>query len=80
MSRLKAVSIYNFTIVFERESDGGYHAYCPSLKGCHAQGDSYDEALVNIRDAAGLFIQSLRTHNEPIPTDDVLIKPLQIAV
>ena len=80
MSRLKAVSIYNFTVVFERESEGGYHAYCPSLKGCHAQGDSYDEALANIRDAVELFSQSLRAHREPIPNDDVLIKPLQIAV
>jgi predicted RNase H-like HicB family nuclease len=31
-------TIYHYTVVFEREDDGGYHAFCPALKGCHSQG------------------------------------------
>jgi predicted RNase H-like HicB family nuclease len=80
MGRVRSTTIYNFTVIFEREADGGFHAYCPSLRGCHAQGNSYDEALSNIQEAIELYVQSLRAHREPIPTDDVLIKPLQIAV
>lgn len=32
---------YNYTVIIEREADGGYHAFCPALQGCHSQGDTY---------------------------------------
>ena len=76
----KAKTIHNYTVLFEKEEDGGYHVYCPALRGCHTQGNTYDESLKNIQDAIALYIESLKAHNEPIPTEDVLIKPLSIAV
>jgi predicted RNase H-like HicB family nuclease len=51
--------IYNYTVIFEKEPDGGYHAFCPVLKGCHSQGDNFEEALVNITEAMELYIDSL---------------------
>jgi len=27
-------------------------AYCPELKGCHTQGETVEEALTNLREAA----------------------------
>lgn len=27
-----------FTVILEREEDGGYHAFCPSLKGVIPRG------------------------------------------
>jgi predicted RNase H-like HicB family nuclease len=33
------------------ESDEGFAASCPALRGCHSQGATKDEALLNIRDA-----------------------------
>lgn len=27
---------YSYTIILEREDDGGYHAFCPALPGCHS--------------------------------------------
>jgi len=80
MSRDNKTKLYNFTVIFEREDDGGYHVFCPILKGCHAQGETYDEALTNIKDAMELYLESLKIHKEPIPLEDVLIKPLQVAV
>lgn len=71
---------YNYTIILEREEDGGYHAFCPALPGCHAQGDSYDETMHNIEDAIKLFIESLKAHREPIPYEDITIKPLRVSV
>lgn len=38
--------IYNYTVLLEKESDGGYHVFCPILKGCHSQGDSFEEATL----------------------------------
>ncbi|HHT9119093.1 MAG TPA: type II toxin-antitoxin system HicB family antitoxin [Candidatus Hypogeohydataceae bacterium YC41] len=52
-----------YTIILEKEEGGGYHAFCPTLKGCHSQGDTYEEALANIK----LYLESLKAHNEEIP-------------
>lgn len=42
-----------FTIIIEKD-EHGYYAYCPQLQGCYSQGDTYEEALVNIEDAIKL--------------------------
>ncbi len=33
------------------ESEEGFSVSCPSLRGCHSQGQTREEALDNIRDA-----------------------------
>jgi predicted RNase H-like HicB family nuclease len=53
---------YNYTVILEREEDGGFHAFCPALRGCHTYGDTYDEASENIKDAIKLYIESLKIH------------------
>lgn len=70
--------IYNYTVILEKETDGGYHAFCPSLKGCHSQGDSFEETIKNITEAIELYIESLRTDNQSIPKEDLIVKPLSI--
>jgi predicted RNase H-like HicB family nuclease len=72
-------SQYHYTVILEREEEGGYHAFCPSLRGCHAQGDSYEETLCNIEEAIRVYIESLKAHSEPIPAEDMVIKPVHIA-
>jgi predicted RNase H-like HicB family nuclease len=40
------------------ESDGdGYFVFCPALQGCYSQGETYQEAVVNIKDAIRLHIE-----------------------
>ncbi len=39
-------------------------AFCPVLKGCHSQGDSFEEAIENITEAIELYIESLRADNQ----------------
>ncbi len=46
---------YTFPVVIEKDEDG-YFAYCPTLQGCYTQGDTYEEALTNIRDAIQLHL------------------------
>ncbi|GMV93790.1 MAG: hypothetical protein AMXMBFR82_35680 [Candidatus Hydrogenedentota bacterium] len=45
-------------VVIERD-DHGYFAYCPDLPGCHTQGDTFEEALANAREAAQLYLETL---------------------
>ena len=70
---------YHYTVILEKESDGGYHAFCPILKGCHSQGDSVEEAIENITEAIELYIESLKADDRPIPTEDLIVKPLSIS-
>ena len=70
--------IYNYTVLLEEESDGCYRAFCPTLKGCHSQGDSFEEAIQNITEAIELYIESLRSDNQSFPREDLIVKPLSI--
>lgn len=70
---------YNYTVIMEREEDGGYHAFCPALRGCHSQGDTYEETVRNITEAVQLYIESLKARSEPVPCEDVIIKPIHVA-
>jgi len=43
-------------IIVEGDSDG-YFVSCPTLQGCYSQGDTYEEAVENIKDAIRLNIE-----------------------
>jgi predicted RNase H-like HicB family nuclease len=70
----------NYTVILEKESVGGFHAFCPALRGCHSEGETEVEALQNIREAIELYIGSLAAHNEPIPHEDIMIRSIPVAV
>ncbi len=60
-----------FAITLEPDEDGFIVASCPALSGCHSQGRTKEEAIVNIKEAIRGYIVSMRKHGEPIPTTDV---------
>ena len=45
-----------YTVVLQRENDGGYVATVPALPGCVSQGDTREEALKNIEEAMELYL------------------------
>ncbi len=47
------------TAIIEQD-EHGYFAYCPELKGCHTQGDTFDEAMVNLKEAVDLYIETYK--------------------
>ncbi len=63
---------HHFTVILEREEEGGYHAFCPALKGCHTQGDTLDETLANVKEAIEVYLESLRLHGDPLPVEDII--------
>ncbi len=71
---------YNYTVLLEKEEDGGYHAFCPMLKGCHSQGDTFEETIENITEAIELYIESLIADQQPIPQENLIVKPLSVLV
>jgi predicted RNase H-like HicB family nuclease len=39
------------------EADEGWSVSCLDLPGCHSQGETREEALQNIREAIGLWLE-----------------------
>ena len=44
-------------VVLEPSNEGGYTVYVPSLPGCISEGETVEEALLNIREAAELYLE-----------------------
>ena len=61
---------FKISIVVEKNKDG-YYAYCPELQGCYSQGDTYEEAVENIRDAIKLHIEDRLAEGEEIPQSEM---------
>ncbi|TET68394.1 MAG: type II toxin-antitoxin system HicB family antitoxin [Candidatus Zixiibacteriota bacterium] len=49
---------YKASIIIEKD-EHGYYAYCPELEGCQTQGDSFEEVLMNIKEAIELYLETL---------------------
>jgi len=64
--------VQNFEVVLESEEEGGYHVYCPLLKGCHSYGATKEEALEKIREAIEVWLESARELGIKIPEREVI--------
>jgi predicted RNase H-like HicB family nuclease len=60
---------YAFTAVVEQDENGVYISSCPALQGCHSQGDTYEEAIENIKEAIRLHIEARQSLGEPVPVE-----------
>ena len=71
-------STIKFAVILEQDEDGFIVASCPVLPGCHSQGRTREEAIVNITEAIRGYIASMCKHGEPIPVTDV--EQVEVAV
>jgi predicted RNase H-like HicB family nuclease len=74
------VKTYRFSVVIEKDEES-YFAFCPELQGCYTQGDTYEEALENIKDAIRLHIEDRLEADEEIPqAESVSLTSLEVGV
>jgi predicted RNase H-like HicB family nuclease len=67
-------------IIVESDADG-YYVSCPSLQGCYSQGESYEEAVENIKDAIRLHIEDRIADGEEMPRNVIVsLSTVEIAV
>jgi antitoxin HicB len=57
---------HTFTVVLEPAEEGGFIVTVPALG---TQGDTYDEAMANAREAIELVIEDRLARGESIPSD-----------
>jgi predicted RNase H-like HicB family nuclease len=67
-------------IIIEADSDG-YSVSCPGLQGCYSQGETYEEAVENIKDAIRLHIEDRLADGEEIAEHTTIsLSTVEIAV
>jgi len=71
MYTIQEMRTFVFSVNIEEDEDG-FFAECPILPGCVTQGDTYEEALTNIKDAVQLYVKDMAANNEKIPTPKVI--------
>jgi len=67
-------------IIVESDADG-YFVSCPALQGCYSQGDTYEEAIENIKDAIRLHIEDRLASGEEVPEHlSVSLSTVEVAI
>lgn len=78
----KRIKVLEYNAIFERERDGGYSVWVPSLPGCCSQGDTFEEALANIKEAIGLYLEDAEKEDfeESKSTQDQFMVPVRVGL
>jgi antitoxin HicB len=59
--------IASYTVHFIPAEEGGYTVEVPALEGCVTEGDTFEDAERNAREAIGVYLKSLRARGLPLP-------------
>lgn len=66
-------------VVIEKD-EYGYYAYCPELKGCHTQGDTFEEITENIREAILLYLETMdESERQSLLSKDIYMTSLEVS-
>jgi antitoxin HicB len=63
------MKIYNYTVVFEPITEGGFNVIVPAIPEICTFGETLKEAKAMVADAIKCYIESALKANEPIPED-----------
>jgi len=71
---MSTTQMISYRILLRKEPEGGYTVTVPSLSGCVTYGKSIEEATEMAKEAIELYLESLKAHNEEIPTDEGVLE------
>jgi predicted RNase H-like HicB family nuclease len=65
-----------YNVIFQPEIEGGFSVWVPSLPGCASQGETFEEAKKNIKEAITLYLEDEKEIEED--TKDQFMVPVTI--
>lgn len=82
MAKSSVKKVHQYTAVFEPDLEsGGYTAFVPALPGCVSEGDTFEEVQANIREAAELYLETMKLRLQKVPArSDLVISPISVVV
>jgi antitoxin HicB len=69
-----------YTIHVEPADEGGFVVTVPALQGCVTEGDTYEQAIANAREAIEGFVEALAKAGQPIPIEPAPTQPVDALV
>ncbi len=69
-----------YKVIFEPAEEGGYTVYVPSLPGCISEGDTYEEALANVKEAIKGWIEVSEQFGDETPQSDVIVDVVEVSL
>jgi len=58
-----------YTAIIRKAPDGFYIASCPLIPEAHAQGETYEECLANIKEVLELCLEECKERGEEVPEE-----------
>ncbi|GAB4301580.1 MAG: hypothetical protein Kow0090_17110 [Myxococcota bacterium] len=78
---MKEKKILNYSVIFIPAEEGGFTVEVPALEGVVTEGDSFEEAEGNAKEAIELYLETLEAHNLPIPEDkETIFKRISVTI
>ncbi len=71
MKKILPQKVLSFNALFREERSGGFSVSVPHLPGCFSQGDTFEQALSNIKEAIALHLEDESTE---ISEDEMPVK------
>lgn len=79
--KILAKKVLSYTVNFISAEEDGYTVEVPVLPGCITEGDTFEEAEHNAREAILAYIESLQVDGEIIPREvDVFSKRITVSI
>ncbi len=67
-------------VIIEKD-ENGYYAFCPEFEGCQTQGETFEETLKNIREAAELYLETLSEEElEKLKNIELITTSLEVKI
>ena len=60
----KAVKELQFRVLIEQDEDNFFVASVPAIPGCHTQGETYEEVLINIKEVIELCLEEAKENKK----------------
>jgi predicted RNase H-like HicB family nuclease len=61
--------LYDYTVVTRPDDNGTYVAYVPAIPGCHAIGNTPEEASAELADVFAMIVEEYAEEGRPLPPD-----------
>lgn len=63
-----------YTVVLEKNEEGGYTVTVPALKGCITEGDTIAESLSRAKEAIECHVEALMLLGKRVPSDGRMVR------
>ena len=78
--RSQKTKISEYNVIFQGGKGGWFSVWVPELPGCASQGETFDEALVNIKEASSTLSRRNKKGKSPVLSyKKQFVVPVQIS-